>query len=156
MARQSQPREQAGHGGHAHPQAPPVPQPLTQLGQGGIGVLPAELAYERECSWIAAGLAASSMRPWGKLARAPAPLHQRLDKRAADTTPCREGPLRAAMFIRGTKEFLAKIKGVGLHVAHTRPCLPFIQLQTALEAVEKARARPLRPCRWGLGTPYGA
>jgi hypothetical protein len=97
-------------------------------------VLLEEPAYERECGWIAAGLAASSMRPWGKLARAPAPLHQLLDKRAADTKQCREGPLGAAVFIIGTKDFLAKIKGVGLHVAHTRPCLPFIQLQTAIGA----------------------
>jgi hypothetical protein len=66
-----------------------VPKLLTELCQGGIGVLLEYLAYHRECRWIAAGLAASGMRPWGNLARAPAPLYELLDKRAADAKQCR-------------------------------------------------------------------
>lgn len=36
------------------------------------------------------------------------------------------------MFVISTEDFLAKIKGRGVHVAHTMTCLPFIQLQTAI------------------------
>jgi hypothetical protein len=39
------------------------------------------------------------------------------------------------------------------------PALQKLHSQMAkveLEAVEKARGSPLSPCRWGLGTPYGA
>jgi hypothetical protein len=36
------------------------------------------------------------------------------------------------VFVISTEDFLAKIEGLGLHGAHTRPWLPSIQLQTAL------------------------
>jgi hypothetical protein len=109
-----------------------LPKPLTQLCQRGIGVLLESLAYHRERRLITAGLAASGMRPWRNLARVTAPLNELLDKRAADAKQRREGPLRAAVFVIGMEDFLAKIEGIGLHVAHTRPCLPSIQMQTAL------------------------
>ena len=109
-----------------------MPKPLTQLGQRGIGLLLEFLAYHRKRRWITAGLATSRMRPGRNLARAAAPLDELLDKGAADAKERRKGPLRAAVLIIGTKDFLAKIQGVGFHVAHTRPWLPFIQLQTAL------------------------
>jgi hypothetical protein len=63
-------------------------KPLTQLCQRGIGLLLEALAYERERRVIAAGLAASGMRPWSNLSRGMAPLDELLDKRAADTKQC--------------------------------------------------------------------
>ena len=109
-----------------------MPKPLTQLGQRGIGALLESLAYECERRGIAAGLAASGMRPWSNLSRGTAPLDEPLDKGAADTKQRCEGPLRAAVCVIGPENFLAKINGIGLHIAQTRPCLPSIQLQTAI------------------------
>jgi hypothetical protein len=70
-----------------------LPKPLTQLGQRRIGLLLEYLTYHRERRLIAAGLAPSSMCPWGNLARAPAPLDELLDKRAADAKQRCYGPL---------------------------------------------------------------
>jgi len=90
------------------------------------------LTHHRERRVITAGLAASGMRPWSHQSRGTAPPYELLDKGAADAKQRREGPLRAAVFVIGTEDFLAKIEGIGRHVAHTRPCLPSIQLQTAV------------------------
>jgi hypothetical protein len=131
-SREPQPREEAGHGGHTHPEAPPLPKPLTERCQRGIGVRLEDLAYHRERRWITAGLAASGMRPWCNLARAPAPLYEFLDERAADAKQCREGALGTAVLVISSEDFLTKIEGIGFHICHVTPCLPFRQLQTAL------------------------
>jgi hypothetical protein len=66
------PIQEAGHGGPTRPEAPPIPKRLTPLCQRGIGLLMEYLAHHRQRRLIAAGRAASRMRPRRNPARAPA------------------------------------------------------------------------------------
>jgi hypothetical protein len=77
---------------------------------------------------IPSELKTSSMRPWRHLARAAAPLDELLDKPAADAKERRETPLRAAVFVISTEDFLAKIEGIRFHGVHAMASLPFTQV----------------------------
>jgi hypothetical protein len=93
VAGEPEPPEQTGHGGPTHPEAPALPQPITQFSQRGIGVLLEFLADHGECRVIIAGLATAGVRPGRHLPGAAALPDERLDKRTADTKEYREAPL---------------------------------------------------------------
>src|SRR5919106_5221584 len=116
VAGEPQPPEEAGHCGYTHPDVPLVPKPLTQLYQCGIGLLMQTLTHHRERRLVIAGLTASAMRPRSNQSRGTPPLDELLDKGAAHAKPRRQGALRAAVFVRGTKNFLTKIERRGLHI----------------------------------------
>ncbi len=115
FAGQSQPPEQAGHGGYTHPHTPALPKLRTQLLQGGVGVSPQHQRDQLSRSRITAGLTPARMGPWGNRPRGAAPPQQVLDKCAADAKQRRQGALRAAVAVIGTEDFLTKIEGVWFH-----------------------------------------
>ena len=116
LAGQSQPREQAGHRGHTHPDAPALPKLRTQLLSCGIGGFPQHQRDQRSRGSITAGLPPTRVGPWGNRPRGAAPSQQVLDKRPADAKQRRQGALRAAVCVIGSEDFLTKIKGVGFHI----------------------------------------
>jgi hypothetical protein len=135
FAWQSQAREDARHGGHAHPELILLLEPETELFQRGIRVCLHPVADQGQCCRITARPTTAGMGPWGNLSGRPAPMQQLLHKCVADAEQRGKSPLGAKALVIGMEDFLAKINRPGLHACQSRMCSPSRQLQTALVAV---------------------
>jgi len=87
----------------------------TELRQRGIGLRVNQLAHQRQSRRVAVRLAAASMGPRRNLPGGPPPPQQLLQARVADAEQGRQGPLRAAVLIVSTQNFLSEVKRIRFH-----------------------------------------
>jgi hypothetical protein len=82
-----------------------------------------EAAYTGQRRLMAGGTSATRMAARRDSAGGTAPPPQLLDERRADPQESRDGAWRAEPLLRGAKNLLPKVKGVGFHAPRHRPLI---------------------------------
>jgi hypothetical protein len=106
---------------------------LTQLGQGGIGVVLDHTAHAETRRLITARTSATRVGLGRERPAGAATPYQLLDKRLADAKQRGAGALGAEPLATRTADLVSQVKGIGVHASQHRASMPYRQLQTALK-----------------------